>query len=57
MTPEPFVTSAEVSQFLSKKLSWIYDHMHEIPHHKIGNHYRFRLTEIAAWVEGRGVDR
>lgn len=53
-TFERWVTIQEVADYLIKPTSWMYNNMERlnIPRYKVGNHYRFRLSEVAAWVEG-----
>ena len=45
---DPFFTVDELVQYLKVKKSWIYSKVHsnEIPHHKVGNHLRFKKSEI-----------
>jgi excisionase family DNA binding protein len=54
-TPERFVGTKEVAAFIGKPASWVHNcaARHGIPRYRIGNHWRFRLSEVAAWVEGR----
>lgn len=53
-TPEPFVATEAVATFLGKPPSWVYNNAASLglPRHKVGKHYRYRLSEVAAWVEG-----
>lgn len=50
--PEPYVSTCEVAEFLGKPESWIYDKAGPLgmPRHRLGNHYRYRLSEVANWV-------
>ena len=50
---EPFVGTEEVAAFLGKPPSWIYNRAERlgIPRYRVGLQYRFRLSEVAAWVE------
>ena len=52
---EPFVTTDEVAAYLSKPASWVHNNAGPLglPRYKIGNHYRYLLSEIARWVEGQ----
>ena len=52
---EPLATTAEVATYLNKPESWVYDNAArlDIPRFKVGNHYRYRLSEIERWVETR----
>lgn len=49
---EPYVGTDAVAAFIGKPVSFVYDRAGAlgIPRHKIGNHYRYRLSEVAAWV-------
>lgn len=51
---EPFVTTEEVAAFLGKPPSWLYNRAErlEIPRYRVGNQLRYRISEVAAWVEG-----
>jgi excisionase family DNA binding protein len=52
---EPLATTAEVAVFLKKPESWVYDNAArlDLPRFKVGNHYRYRLSEVEQWVEQR----
>lgn len=49
---EPYVGTEEVAEFLGKPASWVYDRAGQlgIPRYKVGSHYRYRLSEVEAWV-------
>ena len=51
--PEPFVGTEEVAAFLGKPVTWIYNNADKagLPRYKVGLIYRYRLSEVAAWVE------
>jgi len=51
--PEAFVSTEQVAEFLGKPVSWIFNNAARagLPRYKVGNHYRYRLSEVAAWVE------
>ncbi len=54
ITPiEPFVGTEEVAAFLGKPPSWIYNRAERlgIPRYRVGLQFRYRLSEVAAWVE------
>jgi excisionase family DNA binding protein len=55
MPLEAFTGTAEVAQFLGKPESWIYDNARRlgIPRYKIGNQYRYKLSEVESWMEGQ----
>lgn len=52
-TFEPFVDLQTVADFLCKDRDWIYDNQARlgIPRCRVGRHYRYRLSEVAEWVE------
>jgi len=33
------------------KASWIYQHIHELPHYKLGNHVRFDPHKLEQFLE------
>lgn len=53
--PEPFVGTAAVAEFLGKPESWVYDQAKPLgmPRYRLGRCYRYRLSEVAAWVVSR----
>lgn len=53
MTTEPLASTEEVAKYLSKPASWLHNNAATlgIPRYKIGNHYRYRISEVAAWLE------
>lgn len=53
MQIEGFATTEEVADFLNKPLTWVYGNAgpRGIPRYRVGNHWRYRLSEVAAWVE------
>lgn len=53
---EPLVTTEDVAEYLKKPRSWVHDNAgrHGIPRFKVGNQYRYRLSEVADWVERHG---
>lgn len=52
---EPFVGTAELAEFLNKPRGWLYDNSKAlgIPCHKIGRQYRYRISEVEAWLAAR----
>ena len=52
-TIEPFVSTEEVCEFLGKPASWLYNRAERlgVPRYRVGLQYRYRLSEVAAWVE------
>jgi excisionase family DNA binding protein len=50
---ESLVGTDEVATYLGKPRSWLYNNATRagIPRYKVGNEYRYRLSEVAAWVE------
>lgn len=54
-TIEELLTLDELATILKRPKSWVYDNAHAIPHMRVGREYRFRLSEVMAWLEmGRG---
>jgi excisionase family DNA binding protein len=55
-TIERWVTTDEVATYLSKPPSWLHNNAARlgIPRSKVGKHYRYKLSEVAAWVENAG---
>lgn len=56
---EPFVGTNEVAEFLGRPRSWVHDNQARlgIPRIKVGQQFRYRLSEIAAWAEQQRVAR
>jgi predicted DNA-binding transcriptional regulator AlpA len=54
--PETFATTEEVAAYLAKPPSWLYANAGPlgVPRYKIGNQYRYKLSEVAAWVQNVG---
>lgn len=54
-SPEKFVSTAEVAEYLNKPTSWVHDNAGRmrIPRYKLGNQYRYLLSEVAEWVSAR----
>jgi hypothetical protein len=52
-TLEPWVNTDTAAAHLGKPPSWLRDNVIKlgIPHRKLGNQYRYRLSEIDAWIE------
>lgn len=57
--PERLVGTEEVAEFLGRPRSWIHDNQArlEIPRIKVGQQFRYRLSEVAEWVEAHRVAR
>ena len=58
MKPDAFqrlMTVEEIAEYLQVKPSTIYQWTHQrfIPHVKLGNRVRFRLSQVDRWVEGK----
>jgi PTS system nitrogen regulatory IIA component len=53
------MTVDEVADYLQVRPSTIYQWTHQgfIPHVKLGNLVRFRLSQVDKWVERKEVDR
>lgn len=54
-TPEPYVDTQTVADFLGKPLSWLHHNSASlsIPRYKVGNHWRYKLSEIEEWVQNQ----
>lgn len=54
-TAEPFVGTKEAAEFLGKPRSWLFNNAERlgVPRYQIGNQWRYRLSEVAAWVESQ----
>ena len=59
--PEPLVAPKRVSEFLGEIAEQTLANWRSAgtgpPYHKIGNQVRYRLSEVAAWVESQKVPR
>ncbi|GAA4960489.1 helix-turn-helix domain-containing protein [Kineococcus glutinatus] len=55
--PEAFVAGEQAADLLGKDVRWLRNNAERlaIPRYKIGNQYRYRLSEVAAWLEGQAV--
>lgn len=51
-TRERWVTTTEVAEYLGKPQSWVFVNAERLgmPRRRIGNQYRYRLSEIDAWM-------
>lgn len=56
LSKEAFVTTEDVAQYLSKPASWVHNNAARLglPRYRMGNHYRYLLSEVAAWVQHNG---
>jgi hypothetical protein len=54
---EKFVGTEAVADFLEKPVSWLHNNAapRGIPRYRVGNQWRFRLSEVAAWVQRQGA--
>jgi excisionase family DNA binding protein len=54
--PEPYVTTQEAAEFLNKPISWLYHEaeVQRIPRYKVGNQWRYKRSELDAWVRSGG---
>jgi excisionase family DNA binding protein len=48
---EPLMTVKDLIHYLGKPKWWIYEHNSEIPHMMVGKEYRYRRSEVDAWLE------
>jgi excisionase family DNA binding protein len=53
--PEPFVTVEAAARFLAVTRAWLYESVRlgRVPSYKVGHFRRFRLSELAAWMEAQ----
>lgn len=54
-TVESFVTTEEAAAFLNRPPSWLRNNAagRKIPRYKVGNQWRFQLSEVAEWVKAQ----
>ena len=57
---EPLLTIREVAELLRVPVSWVYDRLRRsaasrLPGFKLGKYWRFRKTEVLAWLNARHV--
>ena len=57
---EPLLTIQDVAKLLRVPVSWVYDRLRKnapspLPGFKLGKYWRFRQTEIVAWLNARHV--
>ncbi len=45
----------DLAEYLGVEKDWVYSHIKEIPHSKVGRFPRFRKAEIDKWLEGNRV--
>jgi predicted DNA-binding transcriptional regulator AlpA len=52
---EPYVSTQEVADFLGKPRSWLFNNAERygVPRYRIGNQWRYLLSEVAAWLEAK----
>ena len=55
---DKLLTVEEIAEYLNLKPSTIYQWTHQgfIPHIKIGNRVRFRMSQIEKWLERKTVN-
>jgi len=55
---DKLLTVEEIAEYLSLKPSTIYQWTHQgsIPHVKLGNRVRFKVSQIERWLESRTVN-
>ena len=44
-----------LSSYLGVQKEWVYGHIKELPHYKVGRFPRFRKTEVDRWLERHKV--
>ncbi len=52
---EPWVTTDVAATHLGKPPSWLHNNADRlnIPRRRLGNQYRYRLSQLDAWLEGQ----
>jgi len=53
--PEPFLSVVQAAVFLGITKFFLYKHIGDVPHYKIGSKLAFRASELSAWAEARRV--
>lgn len=50
--PEPYITTEEAAAYLAKPPSWLYQNARRlgIPRTPLGRQWRYRRTELDAWM-------
>ena len=58
-TPEPLKATKDAAAFMDKPVSWLHHNAGPlgIPRYRVGNQWRYRLSELAEWVEHQAVNR
>jgi excisionase family DNA binding protein len=54
-TLERFLNVNEAAAFLSITKYFLYKHIGEVPHYKIGSKLAFKASELSAWMATRRV--
>lgn len=54
-TPERFLNVNDAAAFLSITKYFLYKHVKEVPHYRIGSKLAFKASELSAWAETRRV--
>ncbi len=49
---EALLSVEGLAEYLGVEKDWVYSHVREIPHSKVGRFPRFRKAEIDKWLEG-----
>ncbi len=42
-----------LAEYLCVEKDWVYSHVREIPHHKVGRFPRFRKRDVDRWLEAQ----
>ncbi len=55
ITTEAWVTTEEAAEYLRKPPGWLHANAERlrVPRRKIGQHYRYRLSELDAWLDAQ----
>ncbi|MEZ0166944.1 helix-turn-helix domain-containing protein [Kineococcus sp. LSe6-4] len=56
-TPEPLVSGEYAAALLGKDERWLRNNAGRLrlPRYKIGQQYRYRLSEISAWIDSQAT--
>ena len=58
MVRERWATTEEVAEYLSKPTNWLHNNAERlgIPRRRLGRQYRYRLSEVEAWLDSQPQD-
>ena len=56
LQPDPLMTTAGTAAYLNVPARWIYNHLDELPHLRLGRGLRFRRRELDRWLDAHRGD-